>query len=71
MDSRVYNLRILYLLISNVSLDPLDTFEYHALIVHLGKMVCTKIPKCDICPLKGIEHRVKKDGKRVRMLRPH
>ena len=31
--------------------------EYHALIVHLGKMVCRKVPKCDICPLKGIEHR--------------
>jgi len=31
--------------------------EYHALIVHLGKMVCRKVPKCDICPLKGIGHR--------------
>jgi len=31
--------------------------EYHALFVHLGKMVCRKMPKCDICPLKGIEHR--------------
>ena len=26
--------------------------EYHALFVHLGKTVCKKIPKCDICPLK-------------------
>jgi len=29
--------------------------EYHALFVHLGKTVCKKIPKCDICPLKGFE----------------
>jgi len=49
----------------------LDTFEYHGLIVHLGKMVCTRMPKWDICPLKDIEPRVKKDGKRVRMVRPH
>jgi endonuclease-3 related protein len=31
--------------------------EYHALIVHLGKMVCKKMPKCDICPLIGIDQR--------------
>ena len=31
--------------------------EYHALFVHLGKTVCKKVPKCDICPLKGIEER--------------
>jgi adenine-specific DNA glycosylase len=36
--------------------------EYHALIVHLGKTTCKKIPRCDICPLKGMEHTVKKDG---------
>jgi endonuclease-3 related protein len=30
--------------------------EYHALFVHLGKTLCKKIPRCDICPLKGIEH---------------
>jgi len=29
--------------------------EYHALFVHLGKTVCQKSPRCDICPLKGIE----------------
>jgi endonuclease-3 related protein len=34
--------------------------EYHALLVHLGKRVCKKIPRCDICPLKSIEHRNKK-----------
>jgi endonuclease-3 related protein len=28
--------------------------EYHALFVHLGKTVCKKIPRCDICPLKGL-----------------
>ncbi|MDI6761797.1 MAG: endonuclease III domain-containing protein [Thermodesulfobacteriota bacterium] len=31
--------------------------EYHALFVHLGKTVCKKSPECDICPIKGIEHR--------------
>jgi endonuclease-3 related protein len=30
--------------------------EYHALLVHLGKTVCKKIPRCDACPLKGIKH---------------
>jgi endonuclease-3 related protein len=30
--------------------------EYHALFVYLGKTVCKKTPKCDICPLKIIEH---------------
>jgi endonuclease-3 related protein len=29
--------------------------EYHALFVHLGKNVCKKIPKCDICPLEGFK----------------
>jgi endonuclease-3 related protein len=29
--------------------------EYHALFVYLGKTVCKKIPKCELCPLKGIE----------------
>jgi endonuclease III related protein len=41
--------------------------EYHALFVHLGKTACKKSPKCDICPLKGIGHRAKKDGERVAM----
>jgi endonuclease-3 related protein len=31
--------------------------DYHALFVHLGKTVCQKSPRCDICPLKGIEPR--------------
>jgi endonuclease III related protein len=33
--------------------------EYHALLVHLGKTLCKKRPRCDICPLEGIEHRAK------------
>jgi len=46
---------------------PLDVKlfnEYHALIVHLGKTVCKKIPRCDICPLNSIEQRAK--GRRHR-----
>jgi endonuclease-3 related protein len=31
--------------------------EYHALFVHLGKTLCKKIPRCDRCPLEGIERR--------------
>jgi endonuclease-3 related protein len=36
--------------------------EYHALLVHLGKTLCKKIPKCDKCPLRGIGHRAKRKG---------
>lgn len=28
--------------------------EYHALMVHLGKTLCRKIPKCEVCPLQKI-----------------
>jgi endonuclease-3 related protein len=28
--------------------------EYHALLVHLGKEVCKKAPKCEGCPMKGM-----------------
>ena len=28
--------------------------EYHALLVYLGKTICKKVPRCDMCPLKGI-----------------
>jgi len=31
--------------------------EYHALLVHLGKTLCKKVPRCDICPIKGVEQR--------------
>ena len=31
--------------------------EYHALLVHLGKTLCKKIPRCALCPLKGVEGR--------------
>jgi len=42
--------------------------EYHALIVRLGKTVCNKTPKCDICPIKGIEHGAKSTGQRRKSL---
>jgi endonuclease-3 related protein len=29
--------------------------EFHALFVHLGKTLCKKAPRCDVCPLHGIE----------------
>ena len=28
--------------------------EYHALLVHLGKTLCKKTPRCALCPLEGI-----------------
>ena len=30
--------------------------EYHALLVHLGKTLCRKVPRCDLCPLSTIDH---------------
>jgi len=45
------------LFMDHLPLDERLFNEYHALFVHLGKTVCKKIPKCDICPLKGIEER--------------
>jgi len=45
------------LFMDHLPLDEKLFNEYHALFVHLGKMVCRKKPKCDICPLKGIEQR--------------
>jgi endonuclease-3 related protein len=29
--------------------------EYHALLVHLGKSLCKKIPRCDRCPLSKLK----------------
>ncbi len=29
--------------------------EFHALFVQVGKMVCKKIPRCEICPLEGFK----------------
>jgi endonuclease-3 related protein len=31
--------------------------EYHALLVHVGKTFCKKVPRCDICPLSSLEPR--------------
>ncbi|PIV24857.1 MAG: endonuclease [Deltaproteobacteria bacterium CG03_land_8_20_14_0_80_45_14] len=45
------------LFMDHLSLDEKLFNEYHALLVHLGKTVCKKIPRCEICPIRGIEHR--------------
>jgi endonuclease-3 related protein len=42
------------LFMNHLPLDERLFNEYHALFVHLGKTLCKKLPKCDICPLKGI-----------------
>ncbi len=48
--------------------------EYHALIVHLGKTVCKKKPRCDICPLKNLWRKgfqvVKQNDKEYKSLNP-
>jgi len=41
--------------------------EYHALLVYLGKMLCRKVPRCDICPLKGIAQSVQKVEVKVKV----
>lgn len=40
------------LFMSNLPHDEKLFNEYHALLVHLGKTLCKKNAKCDICPLK-------------------
>ena len=47
------------LFMNHLPLDERLFNEYHALFVHLGKTLCKKIPKCDICPLRGIGHSAK------------
>jgi len=42
---------------NHLSVDEKLFNEYHALLVHLGKTVCKKIPRCDQCPIRGIEQR--------------
>jgi endonuclease-3 related protein len=43
------------LFMDHLRLDEKLFNEYHALLVYLGKTVCKKKPKCDGCPLKGVE----------------
>jgi len=31
--------------------------EYHALLVHLGKTVCKKMPRCELCPIKDFRRK--------------
>ena len=47
------------LFMEHLPLDEKLFNEYHALLVHLGKTVCKKIPRCDICPIKSIVHKIK------------
>ena len=43
------------LFMKNLTSDTRLFNEYHALLVHLGKWVCKKRPRCDICPLNDIQ----------------
>jgi len=42
------------LFMDHLSLDEKLFNEYHALFVQVGKMVCKKTPRCDVCPLNGV-----------------
>jgi endonuclease-3 related protein len=42
------------LFMNHLLLDEKLFNEYHALLVHLGKTLCKKIPNCDRCPLKDV-----------------
>ena len=53
------------LFMDHLPLDEKLFNEYHALFVHLGKMVCRKIPKCDICPIKSIAHSAERKAPRT------
>ena len=46
------------LFMDHLPLDEKLFNEYHALLVHLGKAVCKKIPECETCPLKGVRRKV-------------
>ena len=46
------------LFMDHLRLDEKLFNEYHALLVHLGKAVCKKIPECETCPLKGVRRKV-------------
>jgi endonuclease-3 related protein len=43
------------LFMDHLPLDEKLFNEYHALVVQVGKMVCKKTPRCDICPLVGFK----------------
>jgi endonuclease III related protein len=45
------------LFMKNLPSDTMLFNEYHALLVHLGKWVCKKRPRCDICPLKDVKRK--------------
>jgi endonuclease III related protein len=34
--------------------------EFHALIVYLGKTLCKKIPRCELCPIKNVSRKEKR-----------
>jgi endonuclease-3 related protein len=60
------------LFMDNIEKDPKFYNEYHALLVNLGKNICTKIPHCQICPIKDISRVIECvcDSCGARLLRP-
>ena len=42
------------LFMKNLKKDAILFNEYHALLVHVGKYYCTRVPHCENCPLKGL-----------------
>jgi len=44
------------LFMDHLPLDEKLFNEYHALLVYLGKTMCKKMPRCELCPIKDIAH---------------
>jgi len=55
------------LLMNHLPLDERLFNEYHALLVHLGKTLCKKVPGCDICPLKTIGSKERGERRKVNL----
>ena len=46
------------LFIDHLPMDEKLFNEYHALLVHLGKTLCKKMPRCELCPIKDVRRKV-------------
>jgi endonuclease-3 related protein len=46
------------LFMDHLPLDEKLFNEYHALLVYLGKTVCKKIQRCELCPIKDVRRKV-------------
>jgi endonuclease-3 related protein len=45
------------LFVDHLPMDEKLFNEYHALLVHLGKTLCKKMPRCELCPIKDVRRK--------------